>query len=176
MNGTMAWSSVCFLMPYLAITWLLWQLERTISKESVRDEVIPGLWLGRRCSAEELPESVGLVVDLTAEFPEPADVRTGREYICVPTLDASVPSMEAFQAVVQKIAESPKVVYVHCALGHGRSATVVAAVLMARGFASTVDEAIRMVRERRPGIDINGRQKTCLDGWASATHHAQATE
>lgn len=37
-------------------------------------------------------------------------------------------------------------VYIHCAHGHGRSATVLAALLIATGQASTVEEAVEIMR------------------------------
>lgn len=36
--------------------------------------------------------------------------------------------------------------YIHCAHGHGRSATVLAAVLIATGQASTAEEAVGLMR------------------------------
>jgi protein-tyrosine phosphatase len=132
-DGEMAWSNVCLLLPYLTITWFLWHMQRLLTREPPHNEIAPDLWLGRRCFDKELPLGIGLIVDLTAEFSEPKELRTGRSYRCVPVLDASVPSLKEFQELIQAIATSPKPVYVHCALGHGRSATVVVAVIMARG-------------------------------------------
>jgi protein-tyrosine phosphatase len=37
-------------------------------------------------------------------------------------------------------------VYIHCAHGHGRSATVLAALLIATGQASTAEEAVDIMR------------------------------
>jgi protein-tyrosine phosphatase len=154
-----------FLFPYLAATWLLWYAQKTLTKEPIYSQIAPGIWLGRRCFAHELPPSVELVVDLTAEFAEPRQVREGRAYICAPTLDASVPSLEAFQKLIQTVSDFEGSTYIHCALGHGRSATVVIAVLVARGNALSLDQAEQRVKLARPDIGINAIQRHLLQQW-----------
>ena len=166
-DGKMAWISICLLLPYLAVTWLLWHAQRLMTREPAHNEIAPGLWLGRRCSNKELPPGIGLIVDLTAEFSEPRDLRAGRSYLCVPTLDASVPSVEAFQELIRAIAATREPVYVHCALGHGRSATVVVAALLARGNASSLEQAEQRVRLARPSTHINAVQRRLLQRWSS---------
>ena len=164
-DGRLAWWSVLLLFPFLAETWLLWHLQSLLTSEPHHVEVAPGIWLGRRCGGNQLPSGVKLVVDLTAEFAEPGSVRTGRSYLCVPTLDASVPSPEAFRDLIQAITVCQEPVYIHCALGHGRSATVVVAALVARGNAATLEEAEHMVKRARPGIKINPIQRNLLKQW-----------
>jgi protein-tyrosine phosphatase len=164
-NGNMDWRRVLFLFPYLAATWLLWYAQKTLTKEPIYSQIAPGIWLGRRCFAHELPPEVELVVDLTAEFAEPRQMREGRAYICVPTLDASVPSLEAFQKLIQRIIDFEGQTYIHCALGHGRSATVVIAVLVARGNALSLDQAEQRVKLARPGIGVNTAQRHLLQHW-----------
>ncbi len=102
------------------------------------------------------------MVDLTAEFPEPEGVRNGRDYICVPTLDASVPVDGQFVELVETVNRIDGSTYVHCAQGHGRSGTLVAALLLARGAAKSVDEAVATVRKARPGVRLNAQQKALL--------------
>lgn len=167
-DGRMASVNVCLLFPYLFVTWFLWYMQQLLTKEPPHDEIIPGLWLGRRCSGNELPSGVKLIVDMTSEFPEPADLRSGRSYVCVPTLDASVPSDKAFANLVQTIVASPVPVYVHCALGHGRSAAVMTAVLVAKGDAATIEQAEESVKEARPRVEINPTQRKLLHRWFSA--------
>ena len=164
-DGSMDWRRVLLLFPYLAATGFLWYAQKTLTQEPVYSQIAPGLWLGRRCFAHELPPGVELVVDLTAEFTEPRQVREGRPYICIPTLDASVPSLEAFQKLIQRIVDFEGQIYIHCALGHGRSATVVIAVLAARGNARSLDQAEQMVKLARPSIGINAAQRHLLQQW-----------
>ena len=164
-DGSMVWWNVLLFFPYLAATWLLWYTQKALTKEPLCDQVSPGIWLGRRCSADELPPGIEMVVDLTAEFPEMRPIREGRAYLCLPILDASIPSLTSFQELVQMIASVDKPVYVHCALGHGRSAAVAVAILVARGDAVSVDQAELMVKMVRPGIAINTVQRHFLQQW-----------
>lgn len=100
-DGTMAWGPCVLLLPYLLLTWLLWYCQTRFSREAVCDEVAPGLWLRRRVTGTELPPDVTLVVDLTSEFGEPRALRTGRAYLCLPTLDNAAPDLEAFAEAVR---------------------------------------------------------------------------
>ena len=52
-DGTLAWGPGVLLLPYLLLTWLLWYCQTRFSREAVRDEVAPGLWLGRRAALKE---------------------------------------------------------------------------------------------------------------------------
>ena len=163
-DGTLAPLPCLLLLPYLLLTWLLWYAQTRLSSEGAWNEVMPGLWLGRRITAEQMPPGVTLVVDMTSEFGEPRSVRQGRSYLCLPALDNAAPEQEALRDAVQQVAGWEGGVYVHCALGHGRSALVVAAVVMARGSAATPAEALALVRKARPGVKLNRAQRAFLKG------------
>lgn len=62
--------NVLLLLPFFVVTWLLWHLQILFTREPRHVEVAPGIWLGRRCFAHELPEKIAVVVDLTSEFSE----------------------------------------------------------------------------------------------------------
>jgi protein-tyrosine phosphatase len=106
------------------------------------------------------------VVDLTSEFSDARLMRESRgivaEYLCLPTLDAWVSEEEAFRAALDRVAAADGPVYIHCAQGHGRSGTFAAALLLRRGIARDVDDAVRMLRARRPGVRLNRRQRKFL--------------
>jgi protein-tyrosine phosphatase len=150
------------LLPYLALTWLAWHLRRLVSRQPCCHEVVPGLWLGRRPLVREIPAGVELLVDLTAEFWPARGVREGRTYVTLPTLDADSPDEARLRAFIERVATHPGPVYVHCALGHGRSALLVAAVLLKRGLATDEIEAVRILRSIRPGVRLTGRQRRLL--------------
>jgi protein-tyrosine phosphatase len=59
-------------------------------------------------------------------------------------------------------------VLIHCAHGHGRSATLLAAVLIADGAAEGVAEAEAAMRAVRPRVKLNRRQQASLVTWLEA--------
>ena len=115
---------VVVLFPYFLYAWTIWHLSRLLRSEDCYNEICPGLYVGRRAFASELPKDVRAVADLTAEFAEPREVRDGRRYLCLPTLDASVPPETEFREFVQAILSESGPTYLHCAEGHGRSGMV----------------------------------------------------
>jgi protein-tyrosine phosphatase len=147
--------------PYLWTAWLAWQLRRC-RREPVWNEVVPGLFLGRRPARGELPPDVTFVVDLTIELPRPR-VPPGVEYWCLPTLDGRAPDERRLRALVRRIAATDGPVMVCCAAGHGRSALVVAAVLLARKAAPDPAAAAALVRSRRPGVRPSSSQRALLE-------------
>jgi protein-tyrosine phosphatase len=155
------------LLPYHLLTTGLWHLQRRLSKESAAHEIVPGLWLGRRPRLRELPAEITLLVDLTVEFPRVDAGGPGCEYLALPCLDATAPDWTPFREAVRRIASHAGTVYVHCALGHGRSATVVAAVLIARGLAANPVEAEARVRAMRAGIGLTAEQRALLQRFCS---------
>lgn len=164
-NGTLTAWRVALLWPYLLFTWVAWYLGSRISREAPGHLIAPGLWLGRRAYGRELPPDVSLIVDLTAELPEPRSVRQGRTYLCLPTLDGSVPDRAKMRMLVETISTWQGGVYVHCALGRGRSALVVAAVLLAKGAAPDFASASRMLKDARPSVRMNAVQRAYMGRW-----------
>ncbi len=179
-DGRMAWWAVLLLLPYLLTTWLGWHAIRRLSREACCDEVAPGVWVGRRPLPGDLPPGRGeatsplLIVDLTAEFPSGRAVRRGRTYLCVPTLDATAPEEIALRAAVETAAAWEGTVYIHCALGHARSATTAAAVLIRRGLAADPVEAVVMMQQARPRIRLEKSQERLLERMAAAVAAAGA--
>ena len=164
-DGPLTVWCVALLWPYLLFTWVAWYLGSHISREAPGHLIAPGLWLGRRAYGRELPPDVSLIVDMTAELPEPASVRQGHTYLCLPTLDGSVPDRAKLRTLVETIATWPGGVYVHCALRRGRSALVVVAVLLARGVAPDFAEASRVLKDARPSVRMNAAQRAYMGRW-----------
>jgi protein-tyrosine phosphatase len=127
----------------------------------VANEVAPGIWVGRRPRAHELPEDVAIVVDLCAELAEAPGVADGRAYLAIPTLDATSPTPAEITRAVDTILATKGAAFIHCAFGHGRSATVAAALLVRRGEA-TLDDVERKMRACRPRIGLNAYQRGAL--------------
>jgi protein-tyrosine phosphatase len=161
-DGRLAWWAVILLFPYLLLAWTVWHLQRLLSRKPCCHEVAPGVWLGRRPLRRDLPAGVVLVVDLTAEFFAARGVRSGREYLALPTLDGTAPDEARFRAVLARLAEHPGPVYLHCAAGYGRSALLAAALLLARGLATDARQAEARLREVRPGVRLKPPQRRLL--------------
>jgi protein-tyrosine phosphatase len=62
--------------------------------------------------------------------------------------------------IAARTAEGP--VYIHCAMGHGRSGSIVIAHLVRTNHCETLDDAIEHVKTQRPGVDLHDRQKEAL--------------
>ena len=172
-DGTLAPLRVALLFPFFAFMWTMFHLQRRLLGEDCCDEVAPGLFLGRRPLPGELPADIALVVDLTSEFAELKEIRSGRRYLALPALDGGVPELTAFEAAVEQVALEQGRVYVHCASGHGRSTMLCAAVLMRRGLAKDVAEAEALLQARRPSVRLHGVQRRAL---ASLTAVARKRE
>lgn len=162
-NGRIASWTLCLLLPYLLITWAFWEIKRIILREECCHKIASGIWLGRRAFADELPENISLIIDLTAEFIEPNNVVAGKTYICVPTLDASVPPDEKFIELIETISSWQGNVYLHCALGHGRAATLAAGTLFAKGLVDDMIEAEKVLKQIRPSVSFSKVQKQLLN-------------
>ena len=166
-DGTLPAGNTLVLLPYMTLTNLISEAKCRACADK-KHEIIDGLFLGQRLkSVRDLPQNTALVVDFTSEFQEPKEIRTGRQYLYVPTLDTHVPEdrllREAIEAIIRQRERGGGAVYVHCALGRGRSAMAVAGVLLASGLAQSVDGAETMVRERRSTIRLSRAQKAALE-------------
>ena len=155
------------MLPFLAVIRIVWRLQVLLSPEPCWSEVVPGLFLGRLPLRGEYPEGIRLVVDMTAEFSKPDYHPASAGYRCLPTLDAFVPDSGACDALVEE-AFSAGSVFVHCANGHGRSAAFAAALLLRRGLARDVAEAMGIIRRARPACRLNPVQTALAGRYAPA--------
>jgi protein-tyrosine phosphatase len=160
-DGTLAWWALVSLAPYFLFTWLTWSLQRILLRENVADAVAPGVWVGRRPLARELPEGVRTVVDLTAEFPAARGLHQRIRYLSGPVLDGTAPDPRVLRGLLGQLQHEEGILF-HCASGHGRSATAAAAMVIARGGAADVEHAEADLRRRRPGIRMNSAQRELL--------------
>jgi protein-tyrosine phosphatase len=163
-DGTSGWAGRLLLWPVRVTLGGLWHLARR--KGPAMQEIAPNIWLGRRPLASELPEAVGLLLDLTSEFtPARGVVTTNRRLVTVPTLDYSPPDLAAASVALAELehqldaAGDRPAVLIHCAAGFGRSATVAAALLVRRGLAGDVEAAIELMRQARPGVKLTPTQR-----------------
>lgn len=154
--------------PYLLMIRGAYELQRVLLREAPCHEVVPGLWVGRRPRRSELPPGVRLIVDLCAELPAAPGVVASATYLSSPTLDATMPTSEELERIVDAILDAPGPVLLHCAAGHGRSAAVAAAVAIARGACPDLAAAILTLRDRRRWIRLNREQRDAVERFAAS--------
>jgi Dual specificity phosphatase, catalytic domain len=156
--------------PYFLLSAVTFGLYRLLSREPAYVQVAPNLFFGRWLSASEA-EAVGWVsiLDLAAEFPAGQWERTRPAYRSLPVLDSAVPSEEELRSAAAWIGESISAgpLYVHCALGHGRSACVIIAYLLSVGAVGTVAEGVRRLQSLRSGVRLHTSQLRLLHRFES---------
>lgn len=164
-SGRVSWVFWVALLPVHALNALAFQLVRRLSDERWCDEVLPGILLGRRLAGSEQAllkdRGVASTLDLTSEFEDPAFVRA-LPHKTIAVLDDAAPTAEQLREGVAWLLAAPRPTWVHCALGHGRSATFVAALALATGAASDPASAEALLRKIRPGVRLNGLQRASL--------------
>lgn len=155
----------------LLAPWILLNLLILRTRPSSADHVAgTSLYLGRRTSQPpaDLPADAQ-ILDLTCELPAAGWERCRRPYVNVPMLDGVPPSRVDLAEAVAVLTglESNGAVYLHCALGHGRTGNVAAAYLAAR-FDLTPDEALDQVRAARPALDVSPAQAEAVTDWLAS--------
>ena len=162
-DGVMARPMIVLLAPYLIGAWLNSRLQTR--GEIPAQEIADGVWLGRMPRrAERDSLGVASLVDLTAELPVDTE---GVVYRGIPMLDLLVPTGDQLEAAANAIQdlEGNRPTLVCCALGYSRSASAVAAWLVASGRAASVDESIDRITARRPQIVIRASVRRRLEDW-----------
>jgi hypothetical protein len=164
-RGTLHPLSWLLLGPFHLLNALVFNIYHRLSSEPAWAEILPGLYLGRRLwqrDARRLGEA--RVLDMTGEFTEPRCIRKREGYCCLPVLDNGCPAPAQIRAGVAWLMENHARgrVYVHCAAGHGRSATVVVAYLLTIGRVRSVEEGVALLRSKRPRVYLNRDQRAGL--------------
>ncbi len=140
------------------------------------DPILPNLWLGgaptyKRDYEFLLAEKMGAVIDIRNERED--DLALYQEHdirhlkLRVP--DIAAPAAEIVEEGVNFIREQiddGRIVYVHCAKGRGRSATLVAGYLM-KYKGMSFEEARRFMKEKRPLVKLEARHEAVLNHWLS---------
>ena len=154
-SGRLAWTTWWTLAPVL----LGQEISRLYYRRQCRawDELTPQVWIGGVLNHGEaialIRNGVTAVLDLTAEFSEPAPLRAVN-YKNIPILDLTAPTPAELEEMVSFIERESQtgIVYVHCKIGYSRTAAVAAAYLIRAGLASLASEAIDELRRVRPCI------------------------
>jgi hypothetical protein len=167
-DGRLSPLSYLIYTPYFLLNEVSYWLVRWKKNFVPFTEITPGLLLGCRLRPGDArtlePFGVSAVLDLTSEFTEPIFLRCREAYLCLPILDTCPPTWEQLTegvAWIQEQRDAGRTVYVHCALGHGRSALFVMAYLIHTRAVST-EKALAHVQEQRPGVCLSSSQASRL--------------
>eukprot|EP00397_Hematodinium_sp_SG-2012_P064877 GEMP01092748.1.p1 GENE.GEMP01092748.1~~GEMP01092748.1.p1 ORF type:complete len:227 (+),score=29.40 GEMP01092748.1:170-850(+) len=174
-NG-FTWAAPFFLPSYVWI-WTWWAFRHYVLLRNIAPSALAykKYYLGRY-PVEGLSKEISIVVDITAEFPRSCP--TNMSYICVPSLDVTLPEpsdfLEAAYAVMKLEKETSGSIYVHCANGHGRSALFLVLIMMLQGAITTPGEGKDILRRTRPNVNWVASQEQVLIK-ALALHEARGT-
>jgi hypothetical protein len=169
-DGRLSLARAAVMWPCHALNQAIFHVMRLTTSSRPFDEITPGLFLGRRLAGTEGElQRFRAVLDLTAEFTEPAALRGAEHYRCLPVLDHTPPQPEQLRRALEFIEAHRQAgpVLVHCAAGHGRSALVLAAWLLQTGQAADPDAAMARLRQSRPNVALNSEQLAALEAFAA---------
>lgn len=142
------------------------------------DPILPHVWLGgaptyKRDYEFLLAQGIGAVVDIRNEREDDlalyAKHRINHIKLRVP--DIAAPSSEIIERGVnfmRENVEDGRKVYVHCAKGRGRSATLVAGYLM-KYEGMSFDEAREFMVTHRPLVKLEARHEKVLGEWLASS-------
>lgn len=172
-DGSLHPATRVVLLPYHVVAYLRMHWDAVRHGEAPWHRVAEGLYLGRRTPSAAMPPDARVVVDLTAELPRIAGMDPEIRYHVLPTLDATAPAYEPFDALARRLAVEPGPIFVHCAAGHGRSAAFAAALLVARGRAHDAASAEACLRRERPLVRLHREQREIVDRFARSLPSAR---
>lgn len=136
------------------------------------DQLISNLYIGRQLTEDDvescLPSDVVAVVDLTAEFTEPAAL-LALNYKNIALLDLTAPSNQHILNIVQFIDRQREQgsVYIHCKVGYSRTAAIAGCYLIHSGHAKNAQDAMELLRKVRPTIVIRPEAEQAIRSFAS---------
>lgn len=156
-RGYLSWWSWVVFFPLHLYSLAVWHLIRLLSREPIFDPMTKDITIGRRVLPHELPMGTEVIVDLTAEFAEPAAIRSLPGYHHFPILDASTPLQKHLVKFIRAL--PPGRLYIHCAQGHGRTALFTLALLKIRRPDLAFSSAQEMLLRARPGARMNALQQ-----------------
>lgn len=145
------------------------------------DPITPAVWLGgaptyARDYAFLVENGIGAVVDIRNERGD--DLAFLQKHtiqhlkVRVPDMVAPPPAcIEEGVSFMRQQIEAGRTVYVHCAKGRGRSATLVAGYLM-KYEGLSFEEARDLMKAKRPLVKLEARHSRALHEWLAHTSKA----
>lgn len=175
-NGVVPWTTWVLLGPVLIgqrISLIFYSC-----RCRAYDRFTENVWIGRKLCASEARQAcesgITAVVDLTAEFSEPACLRA-LPYLQVAILDLTPPTAEQIDQAVSFIRRHARhgIVYLHCKVGYSRTAAVAGASLMATRHFDDVGQVIAALCKARASIIIRPEALAALRNYH--IHHQDPT-
>jgi|CXWL01.1.fsa_nt_gi hypothetical protein len=151
-----AWAIMLYL-PFFIYTECIWRLVQPLIRERAYDWVTDTIIIGRRLCTRSFPDSVKNYVDLTAEFYEPKAVIENLTYVSLPILDGNIPEIQKLNRALDQLSDD--ITYIHCGQGHGRTGLFTVLLLARRGLVSTPEEAMALLKSKRPKLALTKKQK-----------------
>lgn len=134
--------------------WTFHDLREHAKRESMyADEIIPGLWIGSIEALRDPPErAIVSCVNLNRQSIR----KQGKDHLIIDLEDNEEAPIELYWEQVAKFIDKHNHrVLVHCMVGASRSVSMVVYYLVTRGFCKNAQEALHLIREKRPEADPN---------------------
>jgi hypothetical protein len=99
-NTAGSFSAVSYLIfwPYFILNTIALSLFRVFYRENALDEIVPNLYMGLKLWFVDYQQftskGINSTLDLTSEFGETGFIRTGQNYLCIPLLDTTAPTLD----------------------------------------------------------------------------------
>lgn len=173
-DGYFPWWSHVLFYPYMYMAKGYVYARRKQTMEPVYTEVTKGIYVGGwPFQLTDIPPGNPAVVDCTCELPR-SECARDLPYLCIPTWDSRAPLAKDIQLAVQWAsdmhAREKRPVFVHCAFGHGRSVTVLCALLLSLGVVDSWEAANKLIKDCRPQIHMNQLQIKSFEKWLKQHH------
>lgn len=174
-DGYFPWWSHVLFYPYMWMAKGYVYAKRKQTSEPVYTEVTQGIYVGGwPFQPSDVPPGNPAIIDCTCELPRSECVKD-LPYMCIPTWDSRAPLSKDIQEAVQwasdKRTQEKRPVFVHCAFGHGRSVTVLCALLLSLRVAGSWEDANKLIKDRRPRIRMNQLQLDSFKKWVKQHHN-----
>ncbi|MCB1176860.1 MAG: dual specificity protein phosphatase family protein, partial [Leptospiraceae bacterium] len=162
-TGKIPFGIKMILAPYLYLAMYLNKVSSKFNKNNSINLLLDNIYLGGKTSFKELPEGIQTIIDLTAELEEDPEISKGKDYICFPILDASIPGKKEFNELLNKILELDSIIFIHCAEGSGRTGMVAVGLCYKKFGFSSFEEALEFATSKREKIKLNKTQKNFME-------------